>query len=270
MVFHLWAMHLLLRGLADFAIGFLILTIIPVSITGLRYRLSRRTGWRDADRSSAGLLPPLGDPPALVRIFAARTISWRSVVASHCWIVVKAAGAAGYTRYDYTAWGGPIRVNAFPPDGRWFGAEPRVIFAADGDAAAAMIPQIIAAVESYPWRHYGDYRVFPGPNSNSFVAAVIDAVPGLHAALPPTAIGKDYPYDLRPVRWTGNGIVLSLRGYAGLRIGWVDGFEIHLLGAVIGLDWRHLAVKLPGIGRVGWREVAGAMRRCRSDKAARA
>ena len=241
----------LLHALTDFTLIFLLLTIVPISIAALRYRLTGRPAWRDADRSSAGLLPPASHPDALVRIFAARTISWRSVIASHCWIVVKPAGARSYTRYDYTAWGGPIRLNAFPPDGRWFGAEPRVIFAADGPKAAAMIPQIAATVENYRWRNPGDYRIFPGPNSNTFVAAVIDAVPGLHAALPPTAIGKDFPYDLRPLRRTHNGFVLSLGGYAGLRIGWVDGIEVNLLGAVVGLDWRHLAVKLPGVGRIG-------------------
>jgi hypothetical protein len=30
------------------------------------------------------------------------------VVATHSWIVVKEAGAAQYSRFDYTAWGEPI------------------------------------------------------------------------------------------------------------------------------------------------------------------
>ena len=261
-------MSLVFHGLADFALAFVLLTVIPVLLATVRYRLGARVGWRDADRSSAGLLPPASHPDALVRIFAARTISWRGVVASHCWIVVKPAGAGGYTRYDYTARGGPIRVNAFAPDGRWFGAVPRVIFASDGATAAAMIPRIANAVANYRWRHYGDYRLFPGPNSNTFVAAVIDAVPGLEAALPPTAIGKDFPYDLRPLRRTRTGVVLSLGGYAGLRIGWVDGIELNVLGAVVGLDWRHLAVKLPAIGRIGWREAVDAARRCCRRKSA--
>jgi len=241
------------------AATFVLLTVVPITISAIRYRRTPHVGWRDADRSSAGLL----HPEALVRIFAAPTISWRGIIATHCWIVVKPAGAGAYTRYDYTAWGGPIRRNAFPPDGRWFGAEPRVIFAANGPTAAAMIPHIAAAVENYRWRHLGDYRVFPGPNSNTFVAAVIEAVPGLAAALPPTAIGKDFPYDLRPLRRTPTGIVLSAGGYLGLRLGWVDGIELNLFGAVIGLDLRHLAIKLPALGRIGPRELINALR-CRT------
>jgi hypothetical protein len=58
----------------------------------------------------------------LIRVFAARTVRWRSIFAVHTWIVVKEKGATSYSRYDYTAWGEPIRTNGFAPDGRWFGA----------------------------------------------------------------------------------------------------------------------------------------------------
>jgi len=71
--------------------------------------------------------------------------------------------------------------------------------------------------------------------------------------LPPTAIGKDYPYD---GEWYGftpsrTGIFLSLAGYFGLKIGWVEGIELNLLGGVIGIDVRRPAIKLPAIGRLG-------------------
>ena len=50
---------------------------------------------------------------------------------------------------------------------------------------------------------------------------------------------------------SGTGIRLSLRGYAGLTLGWVEGVEINLLGAVAGFDLRRPALKLPGWGRLG-------------------
>ena len=56
------------------------------------------------------------------------------------------------------------------------------------------LARIEAAVASYP---YADrYTAWPGPNSNSFVAHVLRAVPELKVDLPSTAIGKDYvePY----------------------------------------------------------------------------
>jgi hypothetical protein len=72
---------------------------------------------------------------------------------------------------------------------------PEEVFSADGERAANLIPKIRAAIESYKYRNLGDYRAWPGPNSNTFVAAIIDAVPEMQAVLPPTAIGKDFPYN---------------------------------------------------------------------------
>ncbi|KAA2215341.1 DUF3750 domain-containing protein [Pseudoroseomonas oryzae] len=236
---------------------FLIFFVLPLSVSAaLYYASGTGTGWRTADRSSAGLLPPAASHhPAVVRVFAAQTVRWRGIFATHCWIVFKPEGAASYSRYDYTAWGEPIRLNGFEPDGRWFGARPETVYAADGAAAAALIPAMQQAIETYAWRNRGDYRAWPGPNSNTFVAAVLDTLPGLAAALPPTAIGKDFPYDGRWLRFTqsGTGFRLSLGGYAGLTLGWVEGIEVNILGAVAGLDVRRPAIKLPGLGRIGMR-----------------
>ena len=230
--------------------------LLPIGISATRYWLDGTgAGWRTADRSSLGILPPPGSQQALVRIFAAQTVRWRGIFATHSWIVFKPAGATGTTRYDYTAWGDPVRLNGFEPDGRWFGRTPAVVFAADGAAAEAMIPRMQAAIRDYAWRKPGDYRAWPGPNSNTFVQAVMDSVPEIRTALPPTAIGKDYPYDRRWLRRTasGTGVKLTLDGYLGVTLAWVEGLEINILGAVAGLDLRRPAIKLPGLGRFGVR-----------------
>lgn len=244
-------MLILKAGLLLFALFFL----LPLVISAVLYHLEGTgAGWRTADRSSAGFLPPAAQhPDAVVRVFAAQTVRWRGIFAVHCWVVLKPEGATAYTRYDYTAWGEPIRVNGFEPDGRWFGRVPEVVFAADGAAAAVLIPRMQAAIAGYAWHNRGDYRPWPGPNSNTFVAAVLDAAPEIRVSLPPTAIGKDYPYDHRWLRPTssGTGIRLTLGGYAGLTLGWVEGFEINILGAVAGIDVRRPAIKLPGLGRIG-------------------
>ena len=233
----------------------LVVFVAPILVSAGRY-YARGTGadWRTADRSSAGLLPPAAQASgAVVRIFSARTVSWRGIVASHAWVVVKEDGARAYQRFDYTAWGQPIWVDRFVPDGRWFGSAPETVFAADGAAAEAMIPRIRAVVSGYRYAKLGDYRLWPGPNSNTFVAAVMDAVPEMRASLPATAIGKDFPYDGRWLGTTpsGTGVRVNLGGYLGLTLGWVEGIELNLLGAVAGLDLRRPALKLPGLGRVG-------------------
>jgi Protein of unknown function (DUF3750) len=76
-------------------------------------------------------------------------------------------------RYDYTAWGEPIRTNGFAPDGRWFGAAPETIVAVDGENANKLIPKIQHVIENYKFRSLGDYTAWPGPNSNTFVQAVL-------------------------------------------------------------------------------------------------
>lgn len=230
---------------------FALVFLAPLAVSAVLYqRAGIGEGWWSADRSSTGLLPPAAQAGAVVRVFAAPTVRWRGIFAVHCWLVIKPEGASSYTRYDYTAWGEPIRVNGFAPDGRWFGRAPFTVFAADGGAAAALIPRMQAAIANYAWRNQGDYRPWPGPNSNTFVAAVLDAA-GVRVALPPNAIGKDFPYDGHWVRWTGSGVKLTLGGYAGLTIGLVEGVEVNFLGAVAGFDLWRPAIKLPGLGRLG-------------------
>jgi hypothetical protein len=109
-----------------------------------------------------------------------------------------------------------------------------------------------SAVDAYAYDDYGDYRMWPGPNSNTFVATVLRAVPELQTTLPPNAVGKDFrPFPYAGLTDSGTGVELSLWGVLGVKAGWVEGLEVNLLGLVAGLDLRHPAVKLPGFGRLG-------------------
>ena len=235
-------------------IALVILFLVPIAVSATRYWLRADGDWRSADRSSAGLLPPAEtNPGAVVRIYSARTVSWRGIVATHSWIVIKGSGERRYRRFDYTAWGQPIWIDRFVPDGRWFGNAPETVFAADGPEAEMMLPRIRKAVAEYRYARPGDYVVWPGPNSNTFVAAVMAAVPEMRASLPATAIGKDFPYDGRWIGRTpsGTGIRINLGGYVGLTFAWVEGLELNLLGGVAGIDFRRPGIKLPAIGRLG-------------------
>jgi hypothetical protein len=237
-------------------LAILILFILPLLTHALWWatRQDLAPDWSRADWSNAGILPEARDHrPALIRIFAARTGRWKGMVAHHSWIVVKEEGASRYTRYDKVGWGSPVRTNAWPADARWFGNEPQRVLALDGPEAQALIAEIRSAVASYPYSHAGDYHVWPGPNSNTFVAHVVARVPGLQTSLPPTALGKDFHtlgdfVGLTPSR---TGFQLQLGGYLGLTIGWVEGLEVNFLGLVTGFDLRRPALKFPGWGRIG-------------------
>jgi Protein of unknown function (DUF3750) len=209
--------------------------------------------WRDADWSSTGTLPPAGDyKPARVIVFTGKAGAWKGIFAVHSWVVFKPAGAAEWTRFDVVGWGNPMRTNGWPPDGRWFGNMPVAIADVSGSDAEKLIPRIEAAVRAYSFRHAGDYRIWPGPNSNSFTAAVLRAVPELGVALPPNAVGRDFRDRIYAGRTdSGTGVELNLAGFAAVKLGWVEGIELDLLGLVAGLDLRHPGVKLPGFGRIG-------------------
>ncbi len=210
--------------------------------------------WADADWSSAGILPPPSQvSDAVVHVLAGRTGRWKGVFAHHSWIVVKAARASHYTRFDVVGWGRPVRVDAYAPDGRWFGGTPEIVMTLRGADAARAIPRIRAAIDNYPHTATGSYAIWPGPNSNTFIATIARAVPELAPALLPTAIGKDFAgWSLFVGRTPSNtGVQLSLGGVVGASIGWIEGIELNVFGLVVGVDVRRPALKLPGWGRVG-------------------
>ena len=156
-------------------------------------------------------------------------------------------------------WGNPVRTNGWAPDGRWYGNMPTVLADISGPEAAALIPRIEQAVKGYAFANSGDYRLWPGPNSNTFVAAVLRAAPELGVTMPPNAIGRDYrPHPYVGLTDSGTGIEASLWGVLGVKLGWVEGVELNVIGLVAGLDIRHPALKLPGFGRIGFESVATA------------
>ena len=231
-----------------------IVFLVPILARAALYAAgSAPRSWRDADWSSTGALPPARDfKPARLVVFTGTTGGWKGVFSVHSWIVFKRENARDWTRYDVVGWGNPVRANGWPADGRWFGNMPVAIADVTGAEAERLIPKIEAAVKQYRFAQAGDYRIWPGPNSNSFTAAMLRAVPELGAALPPNAVGRDFRDGFYAGRTdSGTGLELNLYGFAGVKLGWAEGVEVNLLGLVAGVDLRHPALKLPGFGRIG-------------------
>ena len=213
--------------------------------------------FRRADRSSAGIAPPAENTPeAVVQVYTARALNWRGIFAVHSWVATKPENAETYTVHQVIGWRVyrdlPAMVSApGTPDGRWFGNEPSVIAELRGQAAARAIPKIIEAVANYPYPN--EYMVWPGPNSNTFVAYIGKQVPELRMDLPSTAIGKDYPIngsiiDRAP---SGTGYQVSMLGVLGITLAREEGIELNLLGLNFGIDFYKPALKLPFVGRIG-------------------
>jgi len=241
--------------------GMMLVLIVPIlASTGCMMWNGPITDWRTARRDSSGQAPdPAAAREAVVQVYAARTVGWRGALAVHTWISVKPAGAADYTRYEVVGWGvqrglPAIRVSRGVPDNYWFGAEPEKLADRRGPDAETMIAKIEAAVRSYPYPD--SYRTWPGPNSNTFVAHVARAVPELRLDLPPTAIGKDFipGGSIAAASPSGTGVQLSLFGLLGVMAGLEEGIELNLLGLSFGIDLYSPAIKLPGVGRLGWRQ----------------
>ncbi len=213
--------------------------------------------WRDARWDSAALAPdPATTAEPVVQVYAARTWGWKGIFAVHTWIIMKRANAPAFDRYEVVGWGvdrgaPAIRKDMHVIDGYWAGSEPYVLVDKRGPEVEAMIDRIETAIASYPYPH--EYRTWPGPNSNTFIAHIGRQVPELGLTMPPTAVGKDYLDNGNVFSRTpsGSGYQLSLLGLLGLAVGRDEGLEVNVFGLIFGIDPLGLALKLPLIGRLG-------------------
>jgi hypothetical protein len=228
--------------------------ILPALLTlGWWLLQDRPNSWSSADWSASGVLPVAHDArDAAIYVMAARTGGLKGAFSVHSWIVTKHAGAAPYVRYDKVGWGSPIRRNAYAADGRWYSNEPVIVHAVTGEAAERLIPQVEAAIRAYPYSKQGDYHIWPGPNSNSFVAYVVRSVPELGAQMPPNAVGRDYDARFLSIEWYPQSwdFHATLKGVAGVSLGWMSGIELQFMGLVAGFDIVRPAILVPAFGRV--------------------
>jgi hypothetical protein len=192
----------------------------------------------------------------VIQVYAARAVRWRGYFGVHTWIAVKPGHAPAFTVYEVTGFqvrrgGRAVRVSQRVPDGRWFGSEPDLLADVRGTGVDALIVRIAEAAAAYPYPD--SYRIWPGPNSNTFTAFVLRQVPELRVDLPPHAVGKDYLGRRVFARSaSGTGVQASLFGVLGLLAGLEEGIELNVLGLTFGIDPDDVGVKLPFAGRIGF------------------
>ena len=247
------------RWLRRLITGIAALILLPLFGSLVSVGFGQSYDWRTAPRHSIGIAPdPAETMEAVVQIYAARAFSWRAAFGVHTWIAVKPTNAEKFTVYEVFGWrvihggGSAVSISNRPPDGMWYGNAPEILFDLRGVGVDDVITRIEQAVASYPYRE--NYVLWPGPNSNTFTAYVARMVPELVLDLPPTAIGKDYPtnggiIDKAP---SGTGWQISLFGLLGVMVAAEEGIEINILGLTFGIDWNQPALKLPGLGRIGF------------------
>ena len=238
-------------------LGFVALLFSGPLLTLAFGSVSMRGDWRNATHRATGLAPdPVSYRDAVVQVYASRTFGWRGAFAVHTWLAAKPSGADRYTRYEVIGWralggGSALSISDYgAPDAEWYGAPPRLLRDVRGAEALAIIDKLPEAASSYPYA--ASYTMWPGPNSNTFLAHLGREIPALRLSLPATAIGKDYlaAGEFFAPTPSGTGYQLSLSGLVGVSAARDEGLELNVLGLVIGIDPRHLAIKLPGIGSV--------------------
>ncbi len=248
------------RVLMVFGLLFVLPALASLALWAAR---GERVHWSDAPRGSSGQAVVDNTGEAVIQIYAARAYGWRGALGVHPWVATRRSQADAWTRHEVVGWatrrGFPaVRSNTDAvPDGYWFGNRPMLLRELRGGPEVdALIDRIEAVVAAYP--ESDSYRVWPGPNSNTFIAWLGREIPELRIPLPGHAVGKHYLPDgswlARPAG--GVGLEFSVGGLFGATVGLTEGVELTLMGLTAGLDPWPPAVNLPGFGRVGWPEPA--------------
>jgi len=236
-------------------LGLAVLILAAFPLTRILFNAALAQDWRTASREPVGWAPdPSAYEDAIVQVYAAPAVRWRGKFADHTWIAIKPKGASTYTRYEVM--GFYLRRNASAvrmsetttPDQRWYGSEPKLLQDLRGPEAEAVAAAVPAAVESYPYPN--SYVVWPGPNSNTFIAHIAREIPDLRLTMPGNAIGKDFTgWRFITTSPSGTGLQVSLGGALGVMLAKDEGLEINILGLVVGVNPRTLSLTLPSVGR---------------------
>lgn len=176
--------------------------------------------------------------------------AWYTHFAEHSWIDMYSADERTWTRVEANV---DPDVWSIPPaaayaDERW-GREVELLAVVEGERAHRCLPQIreqaAAVSEGF------DYRAWPGPNSNTFIARILMGVPELGAELEHNAVGKDYTPWIS-AGWTSarDGVRLDTLPL-GLSLGYLSGVELHLFELTAGVAFWPPALKLPFLPRLG-------------------
>ncbi len=233
--------------------------ILPVAAVVVVRNTTNDSSWWQLRRDSSNQAPVAAhSSDAVIQVYAARAASWRGAFGVHTWFATKKQHETSYTRIEVIGyavrWGNDaVRIRRGVPDAYWFGNHPILLSDFRGQADVDdMIDQLREAARTY--KYNDTYRVWPGPNSNTFTAYMGRKFPQLELELPSNALGKDYlPMPTMLARTpSGTGFQLSLGGYAGLMLSTQEGFELNLLGLTAGIDLNRPALKLPAVGRIGF------------------
>jgi len=132
---------------------------------------------------------------AIIQVYGADVWGFRGNFAIHTWIATKARDADEYQIYQVIGWRlrrgrSVVSISGGNPARPWYGSPAILLHELRGAEAQALIVAVHDAALSYPFAR--EYKMWPGPNSNSFTAWVGLEVPQLMLDLPVKAIGQSW------------------------------------------------------------------------------
>jgi hypothetical protein len=144
---------------------------------------------------------PRDHEEAIIQVYGADVWGFRGNFAIHTWVATKSHSAPQYQIYQVIGWrlrrGRPVvSITTGNPARPWFGSPAILLHEIRGAEAQALIDQVHEAALSYPFDM--EYKMWPGPNSNSFTAWIGLEVPELNLDLPFKAIGKSWMHGEYP------------------------------------------------------------------------
>ncbi len=172
-------------------------------------------------------------------------------LARHPWFAIREQGVQQWERWEIGSRGstdlGYVNHSYRDPLG---GDEVRVHGVLRGEKAMRFIRCLRRESVRYEHRHV--YRVWPGPNSNTYADIMLRRC-GFRAELPPTSVGKDYRGIIGVSGTTGGTGVQLETPILGVRVGLTEGVQFHVFSFTVGIDWWPPAIVFPvGDGRLGF------------------
>ena len=191
-----------LSGLRKLSYGVVLFVVISLASLWV-------TSWAlEPQPLAADMAPdPLRHQDAIIQVYGADVWGFRGNFAIHTWVATKARGAADYQIYQVIGWRlrrgrSVVSISAGNPARPWYGSPAILLHDVRGAEAEALIDQVHDAALSYPFTR--EYKMWPGPNSNSFTAWIGLEVPQLMLDLPAKAIGQSWMKAAHPGIATAN------------------------------------------------------------------
>lgn len=180
----------LLSRLKKFTYGAMLVVVIAIASLWV-------TSWAlEPQPFGAATAPdPLQHEDAIIQVYGANVWGFRGNFAIHTWLATKSRGVADYQIYQVIGWRlrrgrSVVSITEGNPARPWFGSPAILLHEIRGTKAEALIAQVHNAALRYPFDR--EYKMWPGPNSNSFTAWIGLEVPELNLDLPVKAIGQSW------------------------------------------------------------------------------